>query len=998
MGSARARYTIKAWVIMQSAKIIDVTQTFIPVNPNAFPETLHGTQKEDFPEQRFPVVPYKGHNFLPTSYGYRSYFGTNAELQIESLLPNKPDHIFMFQSLTYRNILVALCDTGIWYKNSSEAGPWAQAVALPAPGEFAFYEWYTAIIKNKLYVFRNNNEGYYVIESDPLAAEGVRLETKVPTFITIAEQLGMSRLGSRLVFWDANNAIAWSSPDDVNDFTPAILTGANVTTFNSILGRIASILPHGKHAIAYASKSLVLLQVEPGETFLVRAVPIMTNCGVPYQRQIVISVPDTIHFCYTDTGIFKIDAGKPEQIVPEFYDYLKPYNAQPVYLKMLQGRYLCFEMLDPNALDGDAQFSKTVIPESSLLFSAIPETLEEVHQGTVNDVDMCTVIAGLTKDAFKEQKDAANTEVPSWLRKPGTDAQPVYTCYLSLANGPENPIVWSETPCGGQVGIKTGQIIKPAPNGDGGKISSLTTDATNKTAKTGAESWIDGHWTMERFVQYQTAIWQAQEKAIKAFITELKGFAVFESLTSQAVQNCVAASPTPSDCTIGRYATAFSAPEFGFNACSFWLTRYVLTAEDIINRYTLNTICVNNNDPLPVSAWQVMFQGGTFDGVDYSSEEACLAVIQATYPAYSWYLEAVEGGNINTAGAGTALATTGAVHRITHAEDQAWNFATRAFYRAAPNKIVTQNAINPYPALPTMGTQYASGYSDRTDLQGSSNRGAPVDAPAPLGVETAYCELTGYEYIDKNGNKQIKPVTSGCQINSDSYPQSQSQTRVVPYNANRDNLLNGDDGSICGIPFDLLNEDLLLPPVEWTDITVTYPRSEFLVQQGSIAPKYPTIYGAFVYDLALKKWGKMKGEYKQLLDYSPINSGAGAPIGFDTFGILAGLIKENGYVYLFDNAPTDSEITWGKIGYYRLGVTEPHEVRVDFASSSSGTVTVEASLDGTSLTDGWATSKAFSGRTVVVNPEYSGKWHNVTVSGRYDITHLQFRGEVKGRR
>ena len=967
---------------MQSAKIIDVTRTFIPVDPNTFPESLHGTQKEDFPEQRFPVVPYMGHNFLPTAYGYRSYFGTNAALQIDSLSPNKPDRIFMFQSLTYRNVLVALCDTGIWCKDSSATGAWSQVVALTAPGDTDFYEWYATIIKNKLYVFRNNGAGYYVIQTDPLAAQGVTLETKVPTFITVANQLGMSRLGSRLVFWDANNAIAWSSPDDLNDFTPAILTGANVTTFNSILGRVSSILPHGKHAIAYASKSIVLLQVEPGETFLVRAVPIMTNCGVPYQKQVVASVPDTVHFCYTDTGIFRIEAGKPEQIVPEFYDYLKPYNAKPVYLQTLQGRYLCFEMLDPNALEGNALFTKTVIPATELLFSAAPASLEEVHNSQPADVDMCTVIAGIPQDAFTEQQEAANSKVPVNLRKPGTDVQPVYTCYLSLVNGPTVPIVWSETPCGGQTNIKTLTTIKPAPGNDGGKLSKWSTDSTNKTPKTGAESWLYGNWTMERFVQYQTAIWQSQQKEMAAFLEELKNFSEIASKTTPEVTSCVVANPAYTECTIGRYPTAFSAPQFGFNKCSFWLTRYALAAEDVVNKYRVTTACTVPPDA-PVQPYQWYRETATGTNY-YGSLAAATAVDGGTFVWNETVNTTAEGGV-------TMTSNLGAVHF----EGTSTTHLVGASYQtSSPNKRLYTTALGA-GTYATVVERYAAGYADKTDAQSSQNIGVPVEGPGPVGVETAYCELTGYEYTDKNGQKQTLPVAEGCQLVSDSYPLTTALTREVPIAESRDNLLDSD-GSICGLPFDL--SESLLPDVEWTDQTVVYPRSEFLVQQGSIAPKYPTIYGAFVYDLALKKWGKLKGEYKQLLDYSPINSGAGAPIGFDTFGILAGLIKGDGYVYLFDNAPTDSKITWGKIGYYRLGMTEPHEVRVDFASSSSGTVTVEASLDGTSLAEGWSTSKTFSGKTVVIHPEYSGKWHNVTISGRYDITHLQFRGEVKGRR
>lgn len=77
----------------QAAKIIDITRSFVIVDPRTFPETLHATAREDFPENRVPVVPYKGFNFLPTAMGYKSYFGVNAQLDI-SALTSRVDKIF----------------------------------------------------------------------------------------------------------------------------------------------------------------------------------------------------------------------------------------------------------------------------------------------------------------------------------------------------------------------------------------------------------------------------------------------------------------------------------------------------------------------------------------------------------------------------------------------------------------------------------------------------------------------------------------------------------------------------------------------------------------------------------------------------------------------------------------------------------------------------------------------------------------------------------------
>lgn len=948
---------------MQSAKFIDVTRSYVPVDPNTYPENLHSTTKEDHPEQRFPVVPYMGWNFLPTSYGYKSYFGTNSALGIDTLSPNKPDKVFLFQTLTFKNILIALCDTGIWTKDSTVTGTWTQEVEIAVPGELTFYEWYATTIKNKLYVFRNNAAVYHVIETEDSVA-GFSVTEVTPTFIDLTTQLGMSRVGSRLCFWDANNALSYGSPDDLSDFTPAILTGANVTTFNSILGRIVAVVPHGKHVIAYATKSWVLLQVEANETFLLKALPILTGCGIAYQRQVVAGAPDTTHYAWGDTGIYKIESGKPEQIVPEFFDYMKPYNSQPVYMNMLQNRYLCFEPLDPNAIVGNGQFSKTVVPPSNLLFSAMPLTLEEVNEAEEDEISMCDVMAGLTQDAFVEQQAAASAGVPDALRKPGTSVQPVYTCYLSLNNGPQAPIVWGTNPCGGTAKVDGSGVFTPSPTGDAGKVSQLTSDSTNKTAKTGAESWTDGKWTMERFVQYQTAAWNAQEKAILAYLEEIAGRVETATKTEEGLLSC-AASNTSVDCYLGRYAKEFSDPEFGFNKCSFWLTRYVTDVVDLNNTLNVTANCA----PVETfSLWKMSGHDWNVQQTDYSygSAAAAAAVAQAAYEA--WF---------GSEGRGPYLVSEVIA---SSANGAPIGYAVRATIGGG---VVCQ-----------VSRTYTVTYTKTTN-QGSQNSMVEVEPQAPV-PETAYCELTGWSYTDVNGNPAVMAATT-CDAPGDKYPQATNPSLTVPQGAGRPTQLT-DEGSICGIPFDLMLEDSLLPPVTWEDVNITYPPVEFFVQQGSIAPKYPTLAGAFVYDLALKKWGKLRTDYKQLLDYSPINSGSSATVGFATFGIVAGLIKEDGLIYLFDNQPASSQITWGKFGFYRLGMTDLEEVRIDFASSSSGSVIVETSLEGDALTTDLVTTKNFSGRSVIVYPEYSGKWHNITVTGIYDVTYMQINGLHKGRR
>ena len=980
---------------MQHAKIIDITRSFVPINPNSFPETLHSTQKEDHPERIAPVIPYMGANFLPTSYGYKSYFGIENHLDIESLAPNKVDHLFIFQTLEYVNILIALCDTGIWTKDGSTVGPWTQLIAIDPVSEALYFEWTFTTIKNDLYVFRSNGTAYYKIETDD-SADGILVTTVVPTFITITAQLGLCRFGGRLGFWDAENAIACSSSDDLQEFTPAVLTGANVTTFTSMLGRISCIRAHGKHAIAYASRSIILLQVEPGETFLLRASPILNSVGVPYAKQSCVSNPDTTHFAYTDSGIYRIENAKAELIVPEVFDYFKEYTPTPIYLQVLEGRYLCFETTDLNAISGNAIFTREVIPPVSLVLPGDAGSIDEIHALDPVDADFCDISAQLSDGDVDEQTAAGNDAVPADLRKPGTSVTPIYTCYISN-NGVKDVsnLTWDSSPCG-TVGPK-GTPWHMSPAGETGELASFTSDSTNKRQSYGPDAWIDGKWTIQRFVQTQMAIWKAEQAARDAFMAAIKNRAFAESSTAESAV-CVVQPTTPSQCEVGIWPTEFSEPQFGFNQCSFWLTRYAISAEKITSRFTSSTSCAPSQVTLEIAGYRKMQNGNIIAEPLYASGEAAAAAFNYYSGDYTGRVSSV--GAIGAVRNGNQYTSTSMTHVTLDS-----NGNTVATPGGGNGAVAVWNVINPSDVYAVTagnadGTTFTPPLIKSTAFSKTSggsayNEGA--DYPIPPTPESPYCTLTHWKYTDKNGVVQYKPATA-CDTTSDRYPGSNTPTRVVPQNAQQFPPINDADGSFCSNDFEVPdgteNWD-----IAWPDETVTYPGGNFLLQLGSIAPRYPTFEGFFVYDLHLKKWGKMKGQYKQLLNYSPMNSASAATLNFTTFGIVAGLIKADGFVYLFDNDPVDSYLTWGKIGYYRAGMTDPEEVRMDFKTLSTGALRVDTSLDGTSLGTELTTTESFtSTRQVVCYPEYSGKWHNITVTGKYDVSHLQFKGLQKGRR
>lgn len=940
-----------------SPKIIDVKRSFVPVDPNAYPENMHGTAQEDYPEERTPVVPYMGHNFLPTGYGYKSFFGTNEAMGLDTLVPNKPDRIILFQTLTFKNILIAMCDTGIWAKDTTEAGSWEQLKSYTAPGDDEFYEWYYEVIKNKLYCYRANAGEYQLIETDALETLGITCTDIVPTFITPTAQLGMGKLGARLCFWDAENAIAWSSPDDLSNFTPDVLTGANVTTFYSVQGRIAGIHSHGKHAIIVASNSVVGLEVQAGDTFYVKARPIL-GVGAPYFKMAAKGQPDTTLFVYTSAGIVKIEDFNPEFIIPEVYDFFKSYTAVPIYLYLLQGRFLAFEILDENLMNGVPIFSVETLPESSVDLIDLPPSLEDINQ--IEDLeDICPVFSLINNTATTEQANQADNDIP----EPYINKEALYTCWLSMPGTLRcEDITWGAVPCTWTG--PSGKVFNQSPIGtDNYKTSFSTATETNKTKKTGEDSWTDGKWTMERFLQTQTALWKAHERSIPGFLRCVGDKAGTDSATVNGA-SCSASLIPQDSCYIAQYASQFSPYIFGYNVCSFWLTRYITQYTDLTTLKNTTETCLTPIETL--SQWRFSGHdwGATSSGYVYASATAAAAAAQAEY-------EAIWGGASRGAYYVSETISTSPGGNILSSQVRA---------------TVGGGAVCTVDRTVTVSV-----YPKKTDVSVFNN--LAVSPSGVYGNDTAFCLLTHWRYTAADGT--VKTVeASTCIAENDLWPGAGEVTRPAPIDDPRTNPL-GEDGSICGKPF----EKPLDIDIDWTEDNLVYPGEDFLLQQGSIAPKYPTIYGAFVYDLHLKKWGKYKEEYKLLVNYSPLNSEAIPAIDFANFGILAGSFKADGFVYIFTDEPTDSEITWGKIGYYRQGFTDIQEFRVDFKTIFTGSITVDISQDGRNLASPYTYSQDFSGvRQATVYPPYNGRWFNFTLSGKYDVNLIEVRGKKEGKR
>lgn len=1092
----------------QSAKVIDLTRSFIPVSPRTFPETMHATQREDYPEQRFPVIPYKGHNFLPTAYGYKSYFGTTAALNIEPLL-SKVDKILVFQTQKYENILVALCQDGIWTKKANAVGAWEHEIVLSVADVDTRYDWSFCTIEKGFYCYKAVGDSVYFIhpdktwlvsgeaapeavitlasaaaantlsagaytysvagilangnvtqnsleESITLAATsfikvtvanlpvytGLRLYRKqpdgtvrykdfqgqtaisnyfdtnvngwtlctlpdadgmslsvddttfrsfTPQFLNMKGQQGIFRAGQRLGFWDSENSVAWSSIDDFSDFTPSVTTLAGAAIFGDVTGRITWIYPHGEGFLIYAKKSIVYVRRVVDATFQWDPSVVFNDNGVAFPEEIAVGLPDITQYAWTTAGVYRIELGKAEVIIPEIFDFLKEAE-DPILLQLLNGRYLYFQVIDPAYIDGEIELTTSVIPPQPFTF---PTTADVDDVGdplvlTGNDTCYGIGLGGVahSSEGVLQGPPGGGGGDPN-AGNPGS-YKPVYKAYFSkggLANAED--ITWVATPCSVPNYAGAPNPYPMTPQSAEGKLSSVTQDYSNK---------IDAgtSWEPLQFYAAQVAIWAEGDKRREAFLAEVLNRAHSSTQVTQDQASCVVAGPTYSFCDLGEWIADTGAPFWGITSCSFYVYRYITKKVRIQTVGTQRTLCSEKETPVPVNGWT--YQRNAIQGFYHSTEAAAWAQLYTDYPSppYTYEIPDARGASgplctfVGIKSSPVAYLNNFGVTFI--ASSRNVGGACPAGYNA-PYIQDLQGSLTtecvPSPQLYTK-TLYAGAHN-----QGDYQSGI-------FGVDVGILELVGWNYTNSAGVTSFIS-RSGGQCTPPMIPPKPSKPSTGGSGGiGTGGNLGFDDstGAICGIPFDPITiPDLGFNNLPWPAETITYPSVSFLLQDGSIGPKYPDYVGAYVYDTFLKKWGKYKGVYKRLLDYSPINSSSGGVIPYSTFGMKAGVIKSDGYVYLFDWFPEDSYIAYGKIGYARLGMTNLEEITLYFRTPSTGTVEIEGSLDGSTLEAGLAKLVPHEEQLRVnIGANLSGHWFNILVTGIFDLTHMEFRGVMGGRR
>ena len=988
--------------MVQETKVIDIRRSYIPIDPNAFPATDHATEDEDKPEPRIPVIAYDGYNFMPTPQGYSSFFGVNSVLGIESLITSggsgNVDDLFMIQTNLLQNILVALCDDGIWTKSANSSGNWFQVIPLTIPAAGTHKLWSKCVIENIIYVYRQGEASVW--QAGP--TNSYVFTAFVPTTLNMAGQLGIFKAGGRLGFWDSENSTAWAALGDPTDATPDTKTLAGSTIFQDIVGRIVVVLQHGNGFIIYCTKSIVLVIRNINSPLIWSGSAIFNSNGISYREEACFAEPDTHHYAFTTQGIVEIVNGKAEFVIPEVGTYLKE-KRQPVYLKMLNGRYLFFPILDPYYFVGITRFITELFDAQTFTFKHASVTVEGFEgDGYENACHVINAINGAADTIFINDILGKT----SYATTNAAASVPIWEDHLSL-NIPKADIeAYKATGIGGFGNAdyfdNTGFTLGLIPKITAGNESFIPTKGPSLVATYPATRPIEHievnennfYWKQDWIWFYERRMWDSWKEAIyrkaHAVINGTPITKLFASIPSILAYNI----PVTTKYIFGPYIDLSYFSEinkyYGLSASrkSAWLQRSLtksmsIEVASIVTQFTPGVELAQwivSSDPIggvgglefPSYAYLISASGGLAD---------IIAAIMIEFPT-----QTVTFDTIVSEVEGVPNVTTRQVNlrfNLNIAEPPNDLTVTFGITLISANSTYQENLPVGQEAYSTVVTPQQTFSTPKFKYQ---------DYPVCTYKNLGFTKIKGHghytlagAFVVDDAIPEAADYTDQCTLS----PSKRKQPFLLGQPINNDSLS-------CG------NATLDFDGVTYTypDITITIPGGTILLQEGSIEPIYPTFLGAFVYDTQYKKWGKMQQNYKQILDYFPINNIAGdSPIPYDTFLPKCAALLESGLIALFDQFPTDSRIIFGKVGMYRKGFTDMQEVRIQNRTPLSGSVTVEGSLDGKNVESSITQTQAFADATqVTANMNLSARWYNIIVEGNYDITAMEARTTKKGKR
>jgi hypothetical protein len=300
----------------------------------------------------------------------------------------------------------------IQIEGASAPAEWVKLLDLPVPPVGTSFRWTMAQLSSILFLYREDQDEVFFIE-EIIDAQGINIDqfngAKVapvqlaadpdspleiwgyqPTLLNMEGQIGIYRAGASLGFWDSDNAFAFSAINDYTDFAPSLTNLANITKINRLIGRVTHVIGMGRDFVIYGTRSIIrMLESTQGTTRFI-AQPIITSVGVAYPREVVVAAPDTTHYCWTSAGLMQISQSEIQPIIPDIGDYLKQAKG-PQYLSLLNSRYLCLEVLDPDFINGNIEFSAQTVDPEDYVFDEVVSPGYEGEDYQVDGGDVCYI-------------------------------------------------------------------------------------------------------------------------------------------------------------------------------------------------------------------------------------------------------------------------------------------------------------------------------------------------------------------------------------------------------------------------------------------------------------------------------------------------------------------------------------------------------------------------------------------------------------------------------
>ena len=184
------------------------------------------------------------------------------------------------------------------------------------------------------------------------------------------------------------------------------------------------------------------------------------------------------------------------------------------------------------------------------------------------------------------------------------------------------------------------------------------------------------------------------------------------------------------------------------------------------------------------------------------------------------------------------------------------------------------------------------------------------------------------------------------------------------------------------------------------------PDGNFIAASGVLESPDPIYSRSLILDTSLKNWGSCDTEFRNLIDFVPVNARSTNPITdvtstkftYQNLAASLAIMLKDGSLNICTQQITDSFIEFGNYGLTQSGTTTFLDAVASFAAETGATIEVLGSRNGEQLNSLFTVSAISVNGAAAVNSVLTCKWFRLRVSGRYNLKALEISGQRGGNR